>query len=255
VQSIVSYTVSQRVELALMAFEPNTFFPRYLHSLDDVAEHRDRLRTCTYSDFAVEHLTELVWKRVNQARRKNLIYGLLAIKWILRNRNESTDPICAATVDRVFELYQHFIFDRLDAIRWCVSAMLKDKTLRPSQIQWLLDHYKTSEHIVNRLLRYPSFDPVIAEWSRHTMETNQLDGRLSELLGRLINETLPPEISQLPPPTVLWAIYYSSAELKTKQRLLEQCSSTEVADDLIEISLRLRLPAILQKFLDQQPIG
>jgi hypothetical protein len=126
-------SVRHRIELALMPFEPRTFFPKYLHSLDDVAVHRSLVRATAYSEFAVEYLTDLVWARVHESRRRNLIHGLNAIKWVLRNRNARTSQIPASTVDRLFELYQHFIFDRLDEIRWSVSAILKDKTLRTGQ--------------------------------------------------------------------------------------------------------------------------
>jgi len=231
-----------------MVFEPATFFPRYLHSVDDVATHRSRMRVCAYSDFAVEYLTQLVWDRVVQTRRKNLIYGLQAIKWILRNRSEDTLPPPTTTVDRLFELYQHFVFDRLEQIRWCVSAILKEKALRPNQIRWLLDHHQESAHVVNRLLRYPKFDPVIAEWARLMIRTHQLDERASELLGRLISERLPREAGRFPRATVLWAIYYSPVDPEAKQTLLQQWASTDAADDLIEISLRLGTPAVLRNF-------
>jgi hypothetical protein len=248
------YTPSQRVELALMVFEPAAFFPKYLHTVDDVAAHRSRLRICAYSDFAIEHLIGLVLDRIRASRRRNLIYGLQAIKWLLRNRVEPESPISATIVDRLFDLYQTFVFDRLEEIRWCVSAILKDKPLRPCQVRWLVDHYQESEHIVNRLLRYPRFDPVVADWARANMRLPKLEDRTSELLGRLILQTLPPEARQLPIPTVLWGIYYSSAETPVKQRLLEQSASAEAVDDLIEISLRLRMPAVLEKFVSQYAI-
>ena len=146
------------------------------------------------------------------------------------------------------------MFDRLDEIRWCVSAILKGKPLQPRQIRWLLDHYQESEHIVNRLLRYPRFDPAIADWARATMRTHKLAERMSELLGRLIFQTLPPEAAQLPIPTVLWGIYYSCAESPVKQRLLEQSASVDAVDDLIEIALRLHVPAILKKFVSEDSI-
>jgi len=251
---MMPHTPSERIELALMVFDPAVFFPKYLRSVDDVAAHRSRVRICSYSDFAIEYLTGLVFDRVRQSRRRNLIYGLQAIKWLLRNRNENDLPIPEAIVDRLFELYQNFVFDRLDEIRWCVSAILKDKPLQSYQIRWLLDHYQESEHIVNRLLRFPRFDSVIADWARAMMRIHKLEERTSELLGRLIFQTLPPEAVQLPIPTVLWGVYHSSAESAVKQRLLEQSASADSMDDLIEISLRLHLPAILKKFVNQNSI-
>ena len=224
-----------------MAFEPDTFFPKYLKLLDDVAEHRSRLRGCIYSDFAIEHLSSLLWDTIQRKRRKNLIYGLQAIKWILKNREGTGTSIDSTTVDRLFELYQHFVFDRLNDIRWCISVILRDKPLRPSQVRWLVEHQAESEHIVNRLLRYPRFDPVIADWARETLQ------RRSELLGRLIVDSLPPEARRLSPPTVLWAIYYSSAPIDVKDKLLVKCTTAGSVDDVIEICLRLNRPTVLHE--------
>jgi hypothetical protein len=243
-------TVSQRLELALIVFEPDTFFPKYLRSLEDVAEHRARLRMCCYSDFAVEHLITLLWNTIQRKRRKNLIYGLRALKWMLKNRREAA-PIKSTTVDRLFELYQHFVFDRLDDIRWCVSAILKDTLLRPSQVRWLIEHQAESEHIVNRLLRYPRFDAAIADWARRMLRTRRLQERRSELLGRLIVDSLPRESHALPAATVLWAVYYSCAPLDVKCKLLEESAADSAADAVIEICLRLNLPMVLHRLRDR----
>ena len=245
------YSVRQRIELALMAFEPSTFFPKYLHSIDDVAAHRSRVRATPYSEFAVEYLFDLVWARVHELRRRNLIHGLNAIKWVLRTRNERTTRIPEATVDRLFELYQHFIFDRLDEIRWSVSAILKDKTLRTGQLKWLLSHHEESTHIVNRLLRYPKYHPLVANWARGLLRRPDLAERRSELLGRLIVDTIPPEAKDLPVPSVLWGIYYASAEPETKRKLLDERASFDAVDDLIEICIRLGTPEILVRFRDR----
>ena len=244
------YTVQQRIELALMSFEPSTFFPKYLHSIDDVAAHKSRVRATPYGEFAVEYLIDLVWARVHELRRRNLIHGLNAIKWVLRNRNEQSTRIPVPTVDRLFELYQHFIFDRLEDIRWSVSAILKDKTLRTGQVKWLLSHYGESTHIVNRILRYPKYHPLVADWARRELRTPGLAERRSELLGRLIVNTIPPEAKDLPVPSVLWGIYYAPAEPQTKQRLLDEQASFDAVDDLIEICMRLGMPEILMQFRD-----
>lgn len=72
--------IGEHVELALMTFEPATYFPKYLRSVDDVAAHRSLLRSISYSEFVLEYLADLVWSRVQESRRRNLIYGLNAIK-------------------------------------------------------------------------------------------------------------------------------------------------------------------------------
>jgi hypothetical protein len=123
--------------------------------------------------------------------------------------------------------------------------------LQENQICWLLDRYKISDHIVNRLLRYPVFDPLIADWARDMLSTHKLEDRASELLGRLISQTLPPEAEQFPPETVMWAVYYSSAAHAIKQELLEKCASNETIRDLIIISIRLQMPTVLKKFASQ----
>jgi hypothetical protein len=247
----------RRIELALMPSDPRTFFPRYLHSVDDVAAHRSHVRSTPYSEYAVEYLLDLVWGRVNESRRRNLVHGLNAVKSILRNRNADLRPIPDTTVDRLFEVYQHFVFDRLDEIRWSVSAILKGKLLRTGQLEWLLTHYEESEHIVNRLLRYPAYYPTVAEWAREALGRADLVERTSELLGRLIVDTLPPEAASMPAPAVLWAIYYSSAEIETKSRLIREVASPDAVGDLIDICTRLDLPDVLLNVRDriQQIVG
>lgn len=240
-------TTSQQLELALMVFEPDTFFPKYLQSLDDVAKHRSRLRLCRYSNLAVEHVATLLWDTINRKRRKNIIYGLRALKWMLNNRGDGTYPIESTTVDRLFELYQHFIFDRLEDIRWCMSAILKDKTLRPSQVRWLIEHQAESEHVVNRLLRYPIFDAAIADWASGMLGARRFKERRSELLGRLIVDRLPLECREFPAATVLWAVYYSCAPINVKSTLIETCAEDVAIEHVIEICLRLELPEVLHK--------
>jgi hypothetical protein len=237
----MSHTALQSLELALMTFEPDAFVPKYFRSVDDVAVHRSILRRCAYSDAAIEHLVGLVWDRVSQNRRKNLIYGLQAIKWLLANREKSTRRIPPSTIDRLFDIYTHFIFDPLGEIRRCVSVILKEKTLRRHQVRWLVKNANASEHIVNRLLRYPRFDPLIEAWARLAIQNPELHARRAELLGRLIADNLPPEAGSLPSEAILWGIYFSSANMRTKQSLIIQCASTENLEAALEICLRLGL--------------
>ena len=246
----------RRIEVALMWSDPGTFFPKYLRSLDDVAAHRRYIRSTPYSEYAVEYLSDLLWVRVSESRRRNLIHGLNAIKSILRNRNAGMGRIPEATVDRLFELYQHFVFDRLETIRWSVSAILKGNLLRLGQIKWLLNHYQESEHVVNRLLRYPAYNPTVADWAREMLVREDFIERRSELLGRLIVDTLPPEAGGMPAPAVLWAIYYSSGEIEAKSRLIREVLSPDSVGDLIDICTRLNLPEVLLDIRDQlQQIG
>jgi hypothetical protein len=245
------YSVLQQIDLALMPLEPGTFFPKYLRSIDDVATYRARLRATPYSEFVVEYLIDLVWARVHESRRRNLIHGLNAIKWAIRNRNEQSTQIPGPTVDRLFELYEHFIFDRLEEIRWSVSAILKDRTLRTGQVKWLLTHHQESIHIINRILRYPKYHPLVASWARRKLLTQDLADRTSELLSRLIHHSIPREAKDLPKSSVLWGIYYAPVEPETKRKLLAEQASLDALGDLIEICMRLGMRDILIRFREQ----
>ena len=88
------------------------------------------------------------------------------------------------------------------------------------------------------------------DWARRELRTPGLAERRSELLGRLIVNTIPPEAKDLPVPSVLWGIYYAPAEPQTKQRLLDEQASFDAVDDLIEICMRLGMPEILMQFRD-----
>lgn len=248
-------SVSRQVELGLMIFDPDTFFPRYFHSVDDVALHRSLLRSCRYTEFAIDHLADLVLRRVEELRRRNLLYGLQAIKWMLKNAQVEGINISKRCVDRLFELYQQFVFDPLESIQWCISAVLKDKVLRPAQIRWLLDNHQESDHVVNRLLKYPAYSPLIASWARTMLNSPKLQHRTSEVLSRLITGILPPEAAPIERTTVVWAIYYSPTEIKVKERLLKQCVSEVTIDALVTVSLRLQTPSILRAVLKQKRVG
>jgi hypothetical protein len=243
----MSDTALRSVELTLMIFEPDTFFPKYLRSVDDVAINRSILRRCTYTDAAIKRLMTLVWDRVSQHKRKNLLYGLQAIKWLLQNRLEQSRDLSQLTTDGLFDVYKHFVFDPLEEIRWCVSAILKDKPLRSHQVQWLLDNVDASEHILNRLLRYPNFDSLIADWARTAIQKPELEKRRAELLGRLIANDLPPEAEYLPSAAILWGIYYSSANTETKHNLIIRCASDDNMDEALEICMRCGLVTTLRE--------
>jgi hypothetical protein len=243
------YTEMERVELALMVFEPAEFFPKYLRTVDDVAEHRHLLEMCDYDDFAIEYLINLVLTKASDSREPNLIHALRLIQWILGNGSVNDPPPPVNIVDRLFDLYRHFVFSPHNDIRWCVSAILRGKPLQKDQIRWLIAHHEESGHLVNRLLRYPVFDPLVADWARDMLRTHQFEDRASELLGRLISQTLPPEAEQFPTETLMWAVYYSSAAHSIKQDLLQQYASNEAIRDLIIISIRLQMPTLLKKFL------
>jgi hypothetical protein len=102
---------------------------------------------------------------------------------------------------------------------------------------------------VNRLLRYPQFDPTVARWARGVLKRGELAQRQSELLGQLIIHKLPPEGKLMPTSAVLWGIYYSNATFDIKRKLLvDRCARSTLfqsVHDAIKIANRLGLPEVL----------
>lgn len=95
----------------------------------------------------------------------------------------------------IFEVFKKSIMEpepvyirHLSDIRAFLNSMLKDQPLTEGEKQWLCDHADESEHILNRLLRYPVKSKVIHDWAAKNYETDRYRLRRAEIVGWIISE-------------------------------------------------------------------
>lgn len=236
----------EQIDLALMTFEPERYLRSKLKSVDDVHLLRHYVRQFPNTEQVLDHLIDLVWERVSEGRRRNIESSLRTIKVVLLKCSDVASPLSMDLTERLFELYQYFVNDRLEQIQWMVSAMLRNRELQPAHIEWLITHEKESIHYLNRILRYPAFEPQIALWAEANYDRPDLVNRRSEILARLICSESPYCFRQELPAVRYWAIYYSLATLEQKERMLAAEGDTSDVEQLIEVCLRLGLKAPLE---------
>ena len=152
-------------------------------------------------------------------------------------------------ISSLFKLYKYFIFSESDEILWSSSSILKDLKLSKESINWLLENYEKSEHIVNRLLLYPEPNQEIQNWAKEMYLNRKITDRTYELIALLIDKDLPSYINDEDSNTILWAIFKSRIPKGRKINLLVKYCDLYSLESLIKISDRLETPKIVQGLL------
>lgn len=67
------------------------------------------------------------------------------------------------------------------------NRIIKDLSFRQPQEKWLISKAFESEHIMNRVLRYPAKSKTISSWAKNNMNNDELRSRRAELLSRILD--------------------------------------------------------------------
>jgi len=247
--------LKELLEKRLMIFYPEKYIPQYIKTTQDIFENRSILKLIKYNNDALNFLLKIILNDINEKRRFRKIDCLKTVKAIVKNRDEN-EAIDQKVISNLFKLYKEFILRGTEEIRWCVSAYLKDQLLEEDEIKWLMDNYRKSDHIVNRLLRYPQENPLVTDWAKGVYLNKELKNRGSEVIAILIDEDIPDYVDKTKPKKLIWAIYYSKKPDGLKQKLIEKYYRTECLDDALEVSLRLGYPSVIEfilRKLNQEP--
>jgi hypothetical protein len=243
--------VKTELRWRLARLRPMPGVVKAISSVDDIFVNRYHIRDakCTVDD--LRRLLDLVIAAFDQRRRFRQLDCLKVLKRIIRGWPPG-DKFPADITDQLFRLYKHYIFSANEDVQWAVSVMLKGQVLRDEQVQWLIEHYQDSSHILNRLLRYPRRHQYISSWARKTLDdASAFPERRSELLGLLINDSLPSAASNEPSKVVAWAIYYSAASKPTKTKLLKQVVDLDNFWDVVDIAERSNFPDVIEHLLSE----
>ncbi|WP_423282223.1 hypothetical protein [Caldimonas sp. KR1-144] len=229
-----------------MVFEPERFLPALASSVRLMHANRRALRLAPGTDFVVKWLASLLVEAIEGKKRFRTLDCLRTVRSTIRNAppGQTLEP---STVGLLFRLYQHFVGSSNPDIQWCVGAFIRDRELSEDQLAWLIAAAPDSTHALNRLLRYPKRNRQIVAWARAAYEGREHPDRTAEILGLLIDSKVPPQAREEPTDTVLWAIFYSHTDLRTKERLLLRHVKRSSAESAIKLALRLGLPSLLHR--------
>jgi hypothetical protein len=217
---------------------PEIFLPTHIKNTKDIYEYRSILKQLLLQEYVINYLLDIIIKAVEENLRFKTLDCLKVIKAILKN-NFFEVTLSDSTVNKLFQLYQVFIFHKNEEVKSVANLLIRFQFLNSESIKWLILNYEKSEHSLNRLLRYPKKDPLITEWAKNLYEEGKLKNRSSELIAILIHKCIPEFIVENGD-TVIWAIYYSTISDETKQKLLIERFSVANLETLWEISIRLK---------------
>lgn len=241
--------IEQPIELEyyLVLFEPEEYLPTIVKDVKDIYIHRTLLRDISESPFAGDYLASIILGALESKARFRKYYCLKVLRSVVRNVKAS--DLSTNITHKLFRIYQFLILTENDEIQWCMSALLKDQSLSEEDIDWLLKNYKQSNHIVNRLLRYPQPTSLIRTWASAVRHSNELSERRSEVLGLLLPEAFQELRSTEDADTLAWAIYYSHASDSERENMLTQIATVATLDSVLKVALRLRYSAPVKRLI------
>jgi len=231
----------------LLTFQPEEYVLRLIHTVRDIYEHRSVLKALEPTDRLVSQIADVILDALTNRQSMRTMECLE----VLRSLTKKIDPMFLQqkTTDKLFQIYKRFIFHSNKAVGWCVSVILKDKTLADEAIDWLVIHAESSELVANRLLLYPYPHPRIKSWAEESYKLNRLPHRQSEIIaliitpgnaGQLANET--------DSNTLVWAIYKAQMTDQEKVGLLKKYSDFESFASVVDIANRFRSEDLIKHF-------
>jgi len=90
---------------------------------------------------------------------------------------------------KVYEQSEYMSALQRDTAKTLVNNMLMNIAFSPEEENWLIEHISLSNHILNRVLRYPAKSTIISEWAVGNFENDIYRNRRAELLSWLIDKT------------------------------------------------------------------
>jgi hypothetical protein len=231
----------------LLTFQPEEYVLRLIHTVRDIYEHRSVLKALEPTDRLVSRIADIIVVAMTNRQSMRTMECLE----VLRSLTKKIDPtfLQQETIDKLFRIYQRFIFHANKAIGWCVSVILKDKTLSDNAIDWLVEHAESSELIANRLLLYPNSNPRIRAWAEASYKLNRLPHRQSEIIALIITPRNATKLAEeTDSNTFVWAIYKARMTDQDKVELLKKHSDFESFASVVDIANRLRSEDLIKHF-------
>ncbi|WP_276500680.1 hypothetical protein [Terrimonas pollutisoli] len=178
-----------------------------------VVMYKEFIKSATPQKRILNALLDITLDKIRLNKRFQKITMIRLIR--SQSHPEVVDKIIA---EKLFELFRSLLWTVNDEIAWKLSVSLRDIMLTKEQLFWLIDNYKRSVHIQNRLLRYPQKNTIISEWAKQVYSNHELKDREVELAGLILN--IDQGFRLQDSAAFLWAIHYSKLPVKTKKQLL-----------------------------------
>lgn len=231
--------------------KPEEYVPKNISSVGDIYRQRALLKQQPGTDSIISHVAQVIINGIDNGLRMRTLDCLKVLRSLTRSVGSAS--ISYDTVEKLFRIYKKFIFSQNDDVKWCVSAIVKGRPLSDSAVEWLIQNCTYSDHILNRLLLYPTTHPRITQWAKKAYHDNSVpEERLSELIALLLNARNADKFARNNGANIIvWAIFKSRISNKEKVSLLKKYCNIEAFASIVAVADRLRSPEILSHFLEK----
>src|SRR5271157_753540 len=112
---------------------PEQTLPLYVQNVRDIYERRNILKQLLLSEYALNHLLDIVIDAIQNKERFRTLDCMKVIKAILKN-NPFDLELSNKTVKKLFYLFQIFIFHKNEQLNACVNLFIKSQNLDDESI-------------------------------------------------------------------------------------------------------------------------
>jgi hypothetical protein len=230
---------------ALIFFEEDADICRCVPDTRAMWELRHELKRLSYRPAVLFHLAELVRTAI-AAKRRFRVFDCVKI---LRAQIVASQGrrVPARVIRVLFSIYRELVLASRPELQWALSRTLRNQRLTDEEIGWLIEHWRESEHLVNRLLRYPYSHPTVVTWAKQCYTAGLLADRKSELLALIIPESGVASFSNDDPVALAWALVRVAMPVERKLAQLENLEPKLPAELIVDISLRLGSPHLIHR--------
>lgn len=180
---------------------------------DTVLKHRQLIKYSNPDKKILNHLLDIVIDKIKNNKRFQRITFIKLIHSQCDNR-----IIDNKITEKLFFVFKSLINEVNDQIAWKLSVTIKDIELEQENINWLIANYEDSEHIQNRLLRYPNPNKGISAWAEERLKKRDMQERESELIGLKLNFDMNYNFEDKS--KLIWGVHYAKISSNDKKKLL-----------------------------------
>lgn len=216
------------LENAYLRHFPTHIPDKLLQDYKSILEYKDLIRYSKPDKRILNQLLDIAIDKINIKQRFQKITFIKLIRCHCDNTF-----IDMKTSDKLFFVFKSLIYEVNETIAWSLSVIIKDIEISQENIEWLIENFESSEHIKNRLLRYPKPNKSIFDWSGIRLKDKDLENRKSELIGLKLNFDQAFNIKDKN--NLLWGIHYSKLPDSKKKELLLIHLTMNNFEELIKI--------------------
>lgn len=222
----------------------------HVKSVVDLYNEYYRIKNMNLNNDSIDYILELVQPILISLKRARKALLIELLYKIIKNRKD--EKLSEKTVNKLFEIYQHYIFIMKENKKWHLSVLLKNQKLNDIQLKWLIYNVDNNEYILNRILKYPEYNNILADWAMKCIfEKNYIEKRISEYIALTIQENIPLKIVDMFKTKIsilAWSVYFSKSKSK-EDILIDLIKIDPFCNDIANVTRKINSIRVLDEII------